>query len=79
MSHDWLSDILALYATTEPQRHAAEVKHVLALRYRGREVAQRYLELVADKRGQQAADKLEQDAREEWNAAQRSPSTKALV
>lgn len=52
---------------TEAHRHACEVRHVLALPSRGHRAA--YLEAVAAKRGQPAADRLRADVQSAWAAA----------
>jgi hypothetical protein len=59
-------ELAAIYAATEPARHAAEVRHLIALRKKGVAHKERYLELVEQKRGREAADKLARDAAELW-------------
>lgn len=46
----------------EQHRHDCEVRHVVRLRKESQERAYRYLELVAQRRGKPAAEKLKQDA-----------------
>jgi hypothetical protein len=59
---------LDMYAKFEPARHKAEVAwFVRQAKDKGREWAERFLAQVANKRGQDAADKLRQDGRKAWN------------
>lgn len=50
----------------EQERHRCEVRQVLAWRTVDRDSALRYLSVVRQKRGHQAADQLEADCRREW-------------
>lgn len=52
-------------------RHQCEVRHILALTAQRASKAREYLEIVEKKRGIAAAQKLRQDAREQWNRGNR--------
>ena len=51
---------------SEQERHRCEVRQVLAWRAADRDSALKYLSVVRQKRGNQAADQLEVDCRREW-------------
>ncbi len=57
--------------TEEVSRHRCEVRAVLAMRAKDRGNAMEYLVKVRQKRGDEAADKLEQDCRIEWERGNR--------
>jgi hypothetical protein len=50
----------------EDLRHKCEVRQVLKWRVESRSKAVEYLALVRKKRGDEKADKLEKDCREQW-------------
>lgn len=47
-------------------RHQAEVRYVLALRADSRSKALEYIELVAERRGRESAQRLQDDAGRQW-------------
>ena len=55
----------------EEHRHRCEVRQVLAWRTEDRGKAMDYLAMVRQKRGDQAADKLEKDCRDQWERGNR--------
>ena len=55
----------------EEYRHQCEVRAVLAWRTADRDSALRYLSVVRQKRGNQAADRLEADCRQQWSVGNR--------
>ena len=55
----------------EMERHRCEVRQVLAWRTADRDSALKYLSVVRQKRGNQAADQLEADCRREWSLGNR--------
>jgi hypothetical protein len=63
-----------LTLTTEEvleHRHRCEVRQVLVWRTEDRGKAMNYLSLVRQKRGDQAADRLEKDCRTQWERGNR--------
>ena len=52
-------------------RHRCEVRAVLAWRTEDRGKAMEYLAMVRQKRGDQAADRLEKDCRTQWQRGNR--------
>lgn len=56
---------------TEEYRHQCEVRAVLAWRTADRDSALKYLSVVRQKRGHEAADQLEADCRREWSLGNR--------
>lgn len=57
--------------TEEVLRHRCEVRQVLAWRTEDRGKAMDYLAMVRQKRGDQAADRLEKDCRTQWERGSR--------
>lgn len=55
----------------ETERHRCEVRQVLAWRTADRDSALRYLSVVRQKRGHQAADQLEADCKQQWGLGNR--------
>jgi RNase P protein component len=55
----------------EEHRHRCEVRQVLAWRTEDRGKAMDYLARVRQKRGDQAADRLEKDCRTQWERGNR--------
>jgi hypothetical protein len=55
----------------EMERHRCEVRQVLACRAADRDSALKYLSVVRQKRGHEAADRLEADCRREWSLGNR--------
>jgi hypothetical protein len=55
----------------EMERHRCEVRQVLAWRAADRDSALRYLSVVRQKRGHQAADQLEADCKAQWGLGNR--------
>jgi hypothetical protein len=55
----------------EEHRHRCEVRQVLAWRVEDRGKAMEYLSKVRQKRGYQAADRLEKDCRTQWERGNR--------
>ena len=51
---------------SEEYRHQCEVRAVLAWRAADRDSALKYLSVVRQKRGNQAADQLEVDCKQQW-------------
>ena len=50
----------------EEERHRCEVRQVIKWRVQDRNKAMEYLQAVASKRGQDAADRLRKDSAEQW-------------
>jgi hypothetical protein len=55
--------------SSESWRHECEVRHVAAMRSQDRQRTHEYLELVAKRRGEEAANRLKEDAAQLWKAA----------
>lgn len=55
----------------EEERHRCEVRHVLKVRADSRQKMLDYLDLVKQQRGEQSVEKIEKDAREQWNKGNR--------
>lgn len=55
----------------EIERHKCEVRQILAWRVADRDSALKYLSVVRQKRGNQAADQLEADCRDQWSRGNR--------
>ena len=58
-------------ADLEIERHRAEVRQVLSWRAADRDSALKYLSVVRQKRGHEAADQLEADCRRQWSLGNR--------
>jgi hypothetical protein len=56
---------------TEEYRHQCEVRAVLAWRTADRDSALKYLSVVRQKRGHEAADQLEADCKSQWGLGNR--------
>jgi hypothetical protein len=56
---------------TEQERHRCEVRQVLAWRTADRDSALKYLSVVRQKRGHEAADQLEADCKFQWGLGNR--------
>lgn len=57
--------------TEEDLRHKCEVRQVLKWRVESRDKAVNYLALVRKKRGDEKADKLDKDCRDQWSKGNR--------
>ncbi len=57
--------------TEEDFRHKCEVRQVLKWRVESRDKAVNYLALVRKKRGDEKADKLDKDCRNQWSKGNR--------
>jgi hypothetical protein len=55
----------------ETERHRCEVRQVLAWRTADRDSALKYLSVVRQKRGHEAADQLETDCKTQWGLGNR--------
>lgn len=55
----------------EEERHRCEVRHILKIRLNDRQRMIDYLDAVKKERGEKSAQKLENDAREQWNRGNR--------
>jgi len=62
---------MSIDTNTELFRHQAEVRQVLLWRVEDRGKAMDYLAMVRQKRGDQAADRLEKDCRTQWQRGNR--------
>lgn len=62
--------VLAIYAAFEPSRHANEVAYWLDAGYTSRAQVDELIARVAEHRGREAAEKLRQGMREEWQRRQ---------
>ena len=56
---------------SEEFRHQAEVRQIIKWRMQDRNRAMEYLQDVAKKRGQDAADRLRKDSAEQWDRKNR--------
>ncbi len=56
---------------SEQERHRCEVRQVLAWRTADRDSALKYLSVVRQKRGHEAADQLEADCKFQWGLGNR--------
>ena len=65
-------------ADLETERHRCEVRQVLAWRTADRDSALKYLSVVRQKRGNQAADQLETDCKDQWAKGSRGERGKWL-
>jgi hypothetical protein len=57
--------------SSEEYRHQCEVRYILQWRTADRNVAVNYLSDVRRKRGDAAADRLEEDCKQQWAAGNR--------
>jgi len=66
-----IKDGLEVHEFFEEERHRCEVRQVIKGREQYRNKATEYLQAVAKKRGQDAADRLRKDSAEQWERKNR--------